>query len=270
MTERVLLSFDVEEFDLPLEFGREIALETQQRVGAKGFERVLAQLEAQRVVATLFTTAVFASAHETMMKRAVASGHEIASHGFSHTTRSDDDYGRARAELERVSGTRITGFRMPRLASVSLAKLREVGYTYDSSLNPTWIPGRYDGRKLPRVPFVEDGLVRIPAAVTPRARLPLFWLSFKNVPLALYKRWASAVLADTGVLALYFHPWEFTDLKSWGLPLHVRRVDGARLVDRLAHFIDWLKPLAAFCTYGAVAREYGSRTEGVRTGQVGF
>lgn len=263
MTERVLLSFDVEEFDLPLEFGGTIALEEQLRVGAEGFVRVLDLLDSAGVGATMFTTAVFARAHESLMKRA-AVRHEIASHGFAHSVRSDDDYGRARAELQRVTGAEVLGFRMPRLAPVSLAKLRAAGYGYDSSLNPTWIPGRYDARHLPRVPFVEEGLVRIPAAVTPRARLPLFWLSFKNVPLALYTRWAAAVLRDTGLLVLYFHPWEFTQLRPWGLPRHVRRVEGKRLVERLGHLLEWLKPRAAFAGYAGVAAEYGGRPEGVR------
>ena len=70
----------------------------------------------------------------------------------------------------------------------------------------------------------------MPASVTPLLRLPLFWLSFKNLPGWLIRPASAWTLRADGYLVLYFHPWEFADLSPYPLPRYVRRVHGVSLV----------------------------------------
>ena len=89
---------------------------------------------------------------------------------------------------------------MPRLRKVEVNDVLKAGYNYDSSINPTYLPGRYNNRHLPKTIFQENGLTRVPTAVTPNLRLPLFWLAFKNTPYSLFKYWCKQVLNEYGYL----------------------------------------------------------------------
>lgn len=251
MTDLALLSLDVEEFDLPLERGTPIPDEAQFETSRAGMARVEALLADLAIPATLFTTARFALRYPDLM-RSLASRHEIASHAFSHSAFEHGDLLRSRETLEAVCGVPVTGFRRPRMQHTPAADLRAAGYRYNSSINPTWVPGRYNHLRAPRTPTIEDGIVQIPASVTPTLRIPLFWLAFKNLPPALMRSAASAVLRRDAAVNLYFHPWEFADLKPFGLPRHIAGLDGERLLDRLASFLRWLKPRAEFATFSAL------------------
>src|SRR5262245_1699419 len=174
----VCLTFDVEEFDVPLEYGHWVPADEQDGVSAAGLRAVLRLLEELAVPATLFCTALFAERHPELIRQAAAA-HEIASHGVRHAGLAPGDPRRARERLERVLGAPVRGFRAPRMAPVAAAELAAAGYAYDSSEHPTWIPGRYNRLGTPRRAAWRDGLLSVPASVTPVLRLPLFWLSFK-------------------------------------------------------------------------------------------
>jgi hypothetical protein len=82
---------------------------------------------------------------------------------------------------------------------------------------------------------------RIPASVSPNLRIPLFWLSFKNMPYQLFKSLCIQTLHKDGYICLYFHPWEFTPINDFKLPVYTRRWCGAELVNRLMQLIGDLK-----------------------------
>src|SRR5689334_20191161 len=188
----ILLSFDVEEFDMPLEYGQKISMADQLKKGYEGLEVVAELMDKMGIRATYFTTANFAE-HFPQIIRSVSENNEIASHSFFHSRFSPEDLSRSRESLERITNKKISGFRMPRMQPVDVKKLAEAGYQYDSSLHPVWLPGRYNNLHLPRTPFVEDHIIRIPASVSTFFRIPLFWLSFKNLPYHFYMqliRWA--------------------------------------------------------------------------------
>ena len=140
------------------------------------------------------------------------------------------------------------------MASVAPAELVAAGYAYDASGHPTWVPGRYNRLRAPRRAARRDGLYAVPASVTPLLRLPLFWLSFKNLPGWLIRLASAWTLRVDGHLVLYFHPWEFADLSAYGLPRYVRRVDGPRLGRRLAGYLRWLSGRATFVTMTQLER----------------
>ncbi len=248
---RILLSFDCEEFDLPNEFGHAIGFEQQVALGAQGLERVLELLADCHVPATMFTTGTLARACPTLIREVVAEGHELASHGLRHTGYEPDDLQRSRDVLEEVGGSAVTGFRRPRFQRTGAEELLAAGYRYDSSMHPTLVPGRYNGLRDPRLAHWEDALLRIPLSVTPRIRWPVFWLAFKNVPMAVTRAAVERILEADGYCALCFHPWELLDLRPYAIPGYVRRVDGQRMIERLREFLEWLQGRATVGTYGA-------------------
>lgn len=245
MNKKVFLSFDVEEFDMPLEYQHAISVADQMQVGINGLDAIQPVLE--RAPSTLFTTANFAN-HFPERIRMLAEKHEIASHTFYHTDYETADLLKSRIKLEEITGKKVTGLRMPRMRPVLMKDVLEAGYQYDSSINPTWLPGRYNNFHLPRTAYKEENVIRIPASVSPGIRIPLFWLSFKNMPYAAYKQLCLQTLAKDGYLCLYFHPWEFTSIEPYGLPAYTRRWCGPKLVERLLQLVHDLSKEACFDT----------------------
>jgi peptidoglycan/xylan/chitin deacetylase (PgdA/CDA1 family) len=246
---RALLSFDCEEFDLPAEFGRSIALDRQIALGAEGVDRTLALLSERGVGATMFTTGALARARPSLVRRMVAAGHEVASHALSHSSFRAADLRTSRSILEDISATPVVGFRRPRMRSTAAGEILEAGYLYDSSIHPTWIPGRYNGLRQPRCAYWEDGLLRVPLSVTPTIRWPVFWLAFKNLPLCVTQAAVQRILSHDGYCALCFHPWETVDLGDTDIPGYIRRVHGDAMVERLRKFLGWLATRAEIVTY---------------------
>ena len=243
----ILLTFDVEEFDLPLEYGIAISNDEQMNIGKKGLNAINEILEDGDIHCTLFTTASFALRFPENIL-ALSQRHEIASHTFFHSSFKQDDLKNSLLALENITSKKVFGLRMPRMKKINVAWIKEAGYKYDSSINPTWIPGRYNNLSKPRTLFIESGLPKIPVSVTPNFRIPLFWLSFKNLPYSYFKKIALQTLKNDGYLSLYFHPWEFTDLNNYKLSEIIKRQSGIELLIKLKRLIRDLKNEGNFIT----------------------
>lgn len=248
MNKVVLLSFDVEEFDIPEEYGQTLGEREKFRVSLQGLEPILRLLERLNIRATFFTTAHFALHHQPLI-RAIAQTHEIASHGFYHSSFELADLASSKHTLEQITQAPISGFRMARLQKVNDHAIESAGYAYNSSMNPTYLPGRYNNFFAQRTAYYSQQLLNIPVSVTPLIRFPLFWLSFKNFPLPLYQLASLLTLQCDRYLSLYFHPWEFTDLSAYGLPSYVKRHSGKPMLVRLERYLIWLRSQADFITY---------------------
>jgi len=134
---------------------------------------------------------------------------------------------------------------MPRMASVSYNDLKEAGYLYDSSLNPTFIPGRYNHLRASKTIFKKDGLTIFPATVTPNMRIPLFWLTFKNCSIRWFCKQVQKCLDSYGYVNLYFHPWEFANTSGFSLPSYIAK-DPKLMLEKLQYFITHFKNKAEF------------------------
>ncbi|WP_129714551.1 polysaccharide deacetylase family protein [Pedobacter sp. SYP-B3415] len=240
----ILLSFDIEEFDMPFEYGKQISFSDQISISREGTVAILDLLEKHRIKATFFCTVVFAREIPDLIERIISSGHEFASHGYYHSDFKTAHLLESRIELERLSGNPVSGYRMARMMPVDEREIAKAGYSYNSSINPTFLPGRYNNLGVSRTHFFKEGVLQLPASVTPLLRFPLFWLSFHNLPLWLYKKLALRTLRKDGYLNIYFHPWEFTDLTDrhrFGFPAYVRRNTGKLMIARMDNLIGWLR-----------------------------
>jgi hypothetical protein len=250
----VLLSFDVEEFDMPLEYGQQIPMQQQFEAGYEGFNIVMDIIETANIPTTLFTTANIALEYSSTFQ-SLDVKHEVASHTFRHSTFKTEDLINSRICLQDICSRPVTGLRMPRMRPVEMKEVKAAGYTYDSSINPTWIPGRYNNLKLPRTVYVDEGIVRLPASVTPRLRIPLFWLSFKNFPYVLFLSWVKQAIAKDGYVCLYFHPWEFIELSEYKIPGYAKKLAGTPLQQRFIKLIYDLKKHYRFSTINNFLKE---------------
>lgn len=236
---KILLTFDVEEFDLPLEYGQSISIEQQLAIGKAGLDETMAIIAEFDIPTTLYTTAFFASNFPENIK-SLSDKHEIASHAYYHSQFEAKDLLLSRQKLAEITQKEIKGFRMPRLAPFSYQDLAQAGYFYDSSLNPTYLPGRYNNLHAPKQPFLKENIHILPTSVTPNFRIPLFWLSFKNFPILLYLFWAKYTLEKEGFLNLYFHPWEFTDISMFQFPFFLKK-DKNVMQDKLRQLIRYFQ-----------------------------
>lgn len=239
----VLLSFDIEEFDMPLEYKGRIPFEKQISISQTGLERILNILKKHQVKATFFSTVVFAENSRPLIERLLNEGHELASHTWFHSDFDEKHLKESKDRLEGLFSTKVTGLRMPRMMPVSKNAVEDAGYSYNSSINPTFLPGRYNNLKVSRTYFKEGKVTQIPASVSPNFRIPLFWLSFHNFPLSFYKKLASDTLKKDRYLNIYFHPWEFAEIKDedFKLPGFTVKNSGQDMVERFEEFISWLK-----------------------------
>lgn len=238
---KIMITLDVEECDIPLEYGFSISLERQLEISREGLKKFMELIDSLEIPITIFCTGVFAENNPNWILQ-LHPRHELASHGFYHGSfDAQKDLKSSKILLEKISGRPVNGFRMARMQYVDEKEIKLAGYHYHSSLNPTWIPGRYDHRDKPTAPFFQYGLWNIPASVTPVTRIPLFWLSFKNFPLWFFNILSKNCLRKNNFINLYFHPWEFADLSAFPLPFHVKNGHRGALLAKLERFLKGIK-----------------------------
>lgn len=188
-------------------------------------DRILGQFDASGIRATFFTLGWIAERHPALIRRIVAAGHELASHGWDHT-RADTqdpegfraDVLRARKTLEDIGGVAVLGYRAATFSigarnPWAFAVLEEAGYRYSSSVNPI----RHDLYGMPgapRVPFRPEAtcLWELPMT-TLRAvgqNLPCAGGGyFRLLPYAYFRMGLRQVNRAEGRPGIfYFHPWE--------------------------------------------------------------
>lgn len=238
----ILLSFDIEEFEMPREYGDPIPFTDQIQISKEGTTKILDLLKKHNITATFYTTANFAQNAQDIVTRIVSEGHELASHGLYHDHFKPEHLKQSKEILEQIGNTSVKGYRMARMMPVPEEEVYNAEYIYNSSINPTYLPGRYNKLNEPRTYFMREGVWQIPASVTPLIRFPLFWISFHNLPLSLYCALAGRTLKKDGYLNVYFHPWEFMPIgpkSKYNFPFYVTKNTDQKMIDRLGKFIEW-------------------------------
>jgi len=211
-------------------------------------ERILALFERHGVKATFFTLGWIAERYPQVVRRIVASGHELASHGYGHLRASDqnraefdNDIRSSKALLEDIGGVPVIGYRAPSFSIGhgnlwALDALREAGYRYSSSIYPV-VHDHYGMPDAPRFAFYPqgpDGLLEVPITTVRMGsrNLPAGGGGyFRLLPYALSRWMLQRVNRDDRRSALfYFHPWEIDP----GQP----RPQGLDAKSRFRHYIN--------------------------------
>jgi polysaccharide deacetylase family protein (PEP-CTERM system associated) len=248
---RNAMTIDVEDYFQVSAFApyisRESWPERECRVEAN-VDRILAILDEGGVQATFFTLGWIAERYPALVKRIVAGGHELASHGYGHLRASDQDRAQftqdiasSKAILEDIGGQAVLGYRAPSFSIGpgnlwALEALHETGYRYSSSIYPV----RHDHYGMPDAPRFawhpngSDGLLEVPITTVRlgQRNLPAGGGGyFRLFPYALSRWMMQQVNQRDGQPAIfYFHPWEIDP----GQP----RPDGINLKTRFRHYVN--------------------------------
>jgi polysaccharide deacetylase family protein (PEP-CTERM system associated) len=247
---RNAMTVDVEDFFQVQAFAGSIERsswdEWPRRVEANT-ERILALFEEHRVKATFFALGWIAERHPMLIRRIVASGHELASHGYAHVPVFEQTAAEFRADIRRtkrlledIAGTPVKGYRA---ASFSIGEttlwalpiLAEEGYRYSSSVFPV-VHDHYGMPSAPRFAFrpQEHGFIEVPlTTVTLLGRnLPCSGGGyFRLLPYA-WSRWGLRRVNhhDGQAGIFYFHPWELDPDQP--------RLTGLPWKSRLRHYLN--------------------------------
>ena len=211
-------------------------------------ERILALYERHDVRATFFTLGWIAERYPQMVKKIVAAGHELASHGYGHLRASDqtqaefsNDIRSAKALLEDIGGQAVLGYRAPSFSIGhanlwALEALHDAGYRYSSSIYPIQHDhyGMPDAPRFAFYPNGPDGLLEVPITTVQlgQRKLPAGGGGyFRLLPYAL-SRWMMERVnrVDQQSAIFYFHPWEIDP----GQP----RPPGASAKSRFRHYVN--------------------------------
>jgi polysaccharide deacetylase family protein (PEP-CTERM system associated) len=191
-------------------------------------DRLLDILAQHRCAVTCFVLGRFAEKFPACVRRMVAEGHEVASHGFGHLevgTQSPaefrEDVRRAKALLEDLAGISVKGYRAPdftlgREAHWALDILAEEGYLYDASVFPTGLyrNGVADWPAQPVMARLPSGssLIEFPAATAEwrGKRWPVAGGGYHRLlPGGAVRRLIRGALARSETFVAYCHPYEF-------------------------------------------------------------
>jgi len=238
---RLGVSFDVEDWYMGLDLPGTSWDDRERRLHV-GLDLIFAILERHRIKATFFILGAVAEIHPEAVRQIADNGHEIASHGYSHTMvyrLSPDEF---REEIVRtdqlltdITGIKPVGFRAPYFSITkkslwALDILAENGYRYDASIYPGYnyrygIPDAPDTiHRLPKTDLVE-----IPVSVMEimGRRIGIGGAYFRLLPLWMTLQGIRKRNAAGKESILYLHPWEFD-------PKHPRvRLP---LVPRITHY----------------------------------
>lgn len=211
----------------------------------RNVDRILAMLDERGTKATFFTLGWIAERYPELVRRIVAAGHEVASHGYGHERASEQtaatffsDINLAKLILEDLTGLEIKGYRAP---SFSIGEnnlwafecLERAGYRYSSSIYPI----RHDHYGMPDAPrhaHTVGGLLEVPA--TTLRFMNRNWPAsgggyFRLMPYGL-SRWMLQHInhVDDLPAVFYFHPWEI----DAGQP----RIPGISAKTRFRHYVN--------------------------------
>lgn len=197
----------------------------EERIETAG-EKLLQILDDAGTRATFFMLGYVAEKHPDLVKRVEAAGHEIGTHGFSHTliyTQKPEvfkeELTRAIKFLEDLTGKKVLGHRAPFFSITkdslwALDILGELGVKYDSSIFPI-LNYRYGIADAPRFPYqIRSNGHEFTEFPISTLKLPGFTMPisggayFRIYPYQLTKQAIKAVNRSGQPATFYLHPWE--------------------------------------------------------------
>lgn len=214
----------------------------------RNVERILALLNEHDARATFFTLGWIADRYPQLVRRIVAGGHELASHGYAHLRATDQDLAefssdvsRAKRVLEDIGGVEVKGYRAPSFSIGrdnlwALDALYETGYRYSSSIYPV-AHDHYGMPEAPRFPFRAGPSERM--LEVPPTTVQVFDRNFPAAGGGYFRllpysvsRWCMKRVNETDgrPCVFYFHPWEIDP----GQP----RPSGLGLKTRFRHYVN--------------------------------
>lgn len=201
--------------------------------------RLLKLLDEADTKATFFVLGYIAEKHPDLVREIDAAGHEVGTHGYSHSLIYEqspelfrEELSRAVRVVEDLTGKPVLGHRAPFFSITkkslwALDILGEMGIRYDSSIFPV-LNYRYGIADAPRWPYEikagERNLIEFPISTWEimGRNLPVAGGAyFRIYPYSLTRRAFQAINREGRPVTFYLHPWEI-DPKHPRIPLPKR------------------------------------------------
>lgn len=212
----------------------------------KNIDKIIKLLKEKNIKATFFTLGWIAERFPSMLKRILAEGHELASHGYGHARVNDltkeefyQDVSRAKGILEDIGGEKILGYRAPSFSIGiknlwALEILLKTGHSYSSSIYPVK-HDHYGSPSAPRFLYKSyKDLIEIPPTTVRffERNIPASGGGyFRLCPYALSKWLLQHVNNQEKRSAVfYFHPWE--------IDADQPRIQGLDIKSKFRHYIN--------------------------------
>jgi polysaccharide deacetylase family protein (PEP-CTERM system associated) len=225
----IALSFDVEDWFTVRnmrDFIKESEWDQQALRVQIGLDFILQQLEIKKIKATFFILGWIADKCPDLVISIDKAGHEICSHGYSHTpidlmdpVSFEEDLLKSMKCLEKITGKKIIGFRAPSFSVTqktlwAIEVLKRCGLEYDSSIFSITHPDYGIAGFSNRITSIE-GIIEVPLK-----KSKFFGISipvcgggyFRMLPYWVIKSSIQSTL-NNETLVMYFHPWEFDPLQ---------------------------------------------------------
>ncbi|WP_122089268.1 polysaccharide deacetylase family protein [Halalkalicoccus subterraneus] len=276
-----VLSFDLEHWHSATLLTDELT-DAKDRIETS-VEIVLDILAEHETTATFFVVGEIAREYPALITRIADDGHEIASHGHTHTPLFEltqasftEELDASAEAIESVTGHRPLGFRAPNFSVTPRTQwafdaLLETGYRYDSSVFPVKTP-MYGVGNAPVHPYwvdrnspfedsrsvTADDLLEFPPAVFhPRFRVPVAGGFYGRIlPTWVISR-GIRNLNRRGIPAtLYFHPWEFNPDVQTAEPTFHKRFISFHNLDQTRETLETLLSSHEFGTCHQLLERY--------------
>jgi polysaccharide deacetylase family protein (PEP-CTERM system associated) len=244
------LSFDIEDYFHGEAFqliDSPVCQNWQQRV-LPNTHMILNELRRHHMKATFFVLGVVAEEYPELIREIHSQGHEIASHGYSHTplyrykssSEVSDDITHSKRVIEAVIQEPVLGYRAPSFSIRkdtlwSLDIVRSAGFQYDSSIYPIH-HDRYGIPDSPTKPHeIIEGLTELPPAtctIFKNVRIPFggggYFRLFPHHITTLFTH-LNNYRSQPNIF--YFHPHDFDEaqpLDNLGILSRLRRKVGLK------------------------------------------
>ena len=230
-----LISIDFEEWYTSAYLRHHVPKEEESPMIKEAVRPVLKLFEKHNTTATFFVIGSVAEKHPEIIEEINGSGHEIASHGYSHKPlfwiskeELSEEVQKTNKILEKISKEKVIGFRAPyfsidRKRSWGLDVLKKEGFSYDSSIFPAKTP-LYGAPGAPLKPYKpsrkdiykhdeSEKLVEYPLTVYKAfggiLNIPICGGFYgRMLPAGMIKSLAKNLNRKGQPLNFYFHPWE--------------------------------------------------------------
>ena len=219
------LTIDFEDWYQGLEIPHTAWADYEDRIVPVG-RRLLELLGDSHTRATFFILGYVAERHPEIVREIADAGHEIATHGYSHSFIYKQTPELFRAEMKRaidnledITGEKVLGHRAPFFSITkeslwALEVLGDLGIRYDSSIFPV-LNYRYGIESAPRWPYQiaagESNLTEFPISTWRLLgrNLPVAGGAyFRIYPYRFTRRAFRAINGEGYPVAFYLHPWE--------------------------------------------------------------
>jgi hypothetical protein len=189
--------------------------------GKKGLSKLLRLTKQYGLKITAFATGKTLEENPDVIEILDSMSAEVEQHSYSHQVGHGSKLRDIQKGVEthrRLLGKNPLGYRAPQgiINKDELHLLENMGILFDSSIYPTYFPGRFNRLNFPTMPFKVKGstLIEMPFSVVPKIRIPIGLSYVQMIGIGSFIR----LLKTFGIpdfIVFDFHPYELVKVPSF-------------------------------------------------------